>query len=72
MQEELSKRGLDTKWNPLRGKKELCDRLGEHLAKRRAEVAEVDAAVREREAARAAAEAAQQQLKEAQEVSDAC
>ncbi len=27
MQEELTKRGLDTKWNPLKGKKELVDRL---------------------------------------------
>lgn len=27
LQEELSKRGLDTKWNPLKKKKELVDRL---------------------------------------------
>lgn len=27
LQEELTKRGLDTKWNPLKGKKELVDRL---------------------------------------------
>ena len=27
LQEALSKRGLDTKWNPLKSKKELVDRL---------------------------------------------
>ena len=27
LQEELTKRGLDTKWNPLKGKKELVERL---------------------------------------------
>lgn len=27
LQEELTKAGLDTKWNPLKGKKELVDRL---------------------------------------------
>ena len=27
LQEELSRRGLDTKWNPLKKKKELVDRL---------------------------------------------
>ncbi len=27
LQEALGKRGLDTKWTPLRGKKELVDRL---------------------------------------------
>ncbi len=27
LQEELKKRGLDSKWTPLKGKKELVDRL---------------------------------------------
>ncbi len=27
LQEQLSQRKLDTKWNPLKGKKELVDRL---------------------------------------------
>ena len=27
LQEELTKRSLDTKWNPLKGKKELLERL---------------------------------------------
>lgn len=27
LQEELAKRGLDTKWDPLKGKKTLVDRL---------------------------------------------
>lgn len=27
LQEALGKRGLDTKWTPLKGKKELVDRL---------------------------------------------
>ena len=31
LQEELTKRGLDTKWNPLKGKKELVDRLQARL-----------------------------------------
>ena len=31
LQEELSKRGLDTKWNPLKKKKELVDRLQARL-----------------------------------------
>lgn len=32
LQEELTKRGLDTKWNPLKGKKELVERLQVRLA----------------------------------------
>lgn len=30
LQDALSKRGLDTKWNPLKSKKELVDRLQVH------------------------------------------
>ncbi|GAB4821065.1 hypothetical protein N2152v2_008111 [Parachlorella kessleri] len=36
LQEELTKRGLDTKWNPLQGKKVLVERLQERVAQQRA------------------------------------
>ncbi|KAJ9505964.1 hypothetical protein QJQ45_002725 [Haematococcus lacustris] len=39
-EDELGKRGLDTKWDPLKGKKSLMDRLQHHLVSRRQEVPE--------------------------------
>ena len=35
LQEELAKRGLETKWNPLKGKGELVARLQEALTAHR-------------------------------------
>jgi len=42
LQEELGKRQLDVKWDPLKGKKQLVDRLQAHLDERRTQQAEFD------------------------------
>ncbi|CAL8469862.1 g9404 [Coccomyxa elongata] len=67
LQEALAKRGLETKWNPLNKKKELVDRLSEHL---NAKKKDRDALEKDYQAsvdAKKAFEAAQEREKEARE-----
>ncbi|KAL4433711.1 hypothetical protein ABPG75_000152 [Micractinium tetrahymenae] len=64
LQEELTKRGLDTKWNPLKGKKELVDRLQEWVAEYKTKRAAEDADFRASEEAKAALEAAKEKVRE--------
>ncbi|PRW20657.1 SWI SNF-related matrix-associated actin-dependent regulator of chromatin subfamily A 1 isoform X1 [Chlorella sorokiniana] len=64
LQEELTKRGLDTKWNPLKGKKELVDRLQEWIAEYKVKRAAEDADFRASEEAKAALEAQKEKVRE--------
>ncbi|KAL4450685.1 hypothetical protein ABPG77_001041 [Micractinium sp. CCAP 211/92] len=64
LQEELARRGLDTKWNPLKGKKELVDRLQEWVAEYKANRAAEDADFRASEEAKAALEAAKEKVRD--------
>lgn len=64
LQEELTKRGLDTRWNPLKGKKELVDRLQEWIQEHRTKRAAEDADFRASEEAKAALEAQKEQVRD--------
>ncbi|BDA43873.1 probable cell division cycle and apoptosis regulator protein 1 [Coccomyxa sp. Obi] len=67
LQEALSKRGMDTKWNPLNKKKELVDRLSEYVNAKKKEREALEKDYQASVDAKKAFEAAQEREKEARE-----